>query len=66
MKKAIKDSKWWFYIPIISMLFMSKITCWIFDGKTTLERQWRSILILYSTIIHAVPIVGIMTYFTNH
>ena len=63
MKKAFLDSKWWFYIPIISLFFIPKMSNWVFDGKTTLECQWRDIIITFSLFIHTITCIGILMYF---
>jgi len=65
MKKAILESKWWFYIPIISLLFLNKISKWVLDGETFNDRCYRDILMSCAVFIHVIPIYGIITYFTK-
>lgn len=62
MKKAFLESKWWFFIPIISLLFIHKITLWVFDGKDNLDMGWRDVVISFSLFLHIIPIMGIIMY----
>jgi hypothetical protein len=57
MKKAFLDSKWWFYIPIVSLFLVKKMAEWVLDSKTPLEFNYRYNLICYSLFIHVIPII---------
>jgi uncharacterized membrane protein len=57
MKKAFLDSKWWFYIPIVSLFLIKSIAVWILDSKTAVEFNYRHILMSYSLFIHIIPII---------
>ena len=61
MKKAFLESKWWFYIPVVSMFFIPKMSRWVLDAKTTNDMQWRDIIIMYSLFIHVIPILWVIT-----
>jgi hypothetical protein len=63
MKKALLASKWWFYIPIISLFFIPKMSKWVFSGKTSNDMGWRDIVVAFSMIFHAFFAVGIIMYF---
>lgn len=62
MKKAILESKWWFYIPIISIFFLKKMVDWVFEAKTTVEISWRHVIISYTLFLHAIPIIYLINY----
>jgi hypothetical protein len=62
MKKAFLDSKWYFYIPLISIFFLKEMVNWIFDGKDSEECNYRNCIISYTTFIHAIPILGIINF----
>ena len=58
MKKALLESKYWFYIPIISLLFLPNIAEWAVEK----ESNHRSIIMLMSMLIHAISIAEIIEH----
>ena len=54
MKKALRDSKWYWYVPFIFLFCLGNITNWIFNPRTRSERHHRytlSISLVFPTII---------------
>lgn len=62
MKKALLDSKWWFYIPIISIFFLKKMVDWVFEGKSSIEMSWRHVVITYTIFLHTIPLMYLIMY----
>lgn len=60
MIKAIRQSKWWFYIPLISLIFIHKMGKWTFKADTNLDCGYRSILVTYTMILIHVPAILII------
>lgn len=45
MLKAIKDSKWYWWIPIIWLFCIHKMSKWIFEPDSYVERTYRGLLV---------------------
>ena len=63
MKKAFLESKWWFYVPIISLVKISEITEWVMTGEKELDKMYRHFLILCITILQAIIIFKLFLFF---
>lgn len=63
MIKAFLDSKWYWYIPIISMYFLSQMSRWGFEPETVEERNYRSIIIDLTIPLHVFGIIFLLFYF---
>ena len=44
MRKAILDSKWYWYLPLIWIYCIPQMSRWTLSGQDELERGWRMIL----------------------
>jgi hypothetical protein len=53
MKKAFLESKWWFYIPILSHIRISEITEWVMNGEKELDRTYRHYLVLLIILLQS-------------
>jgi hypothetical protein len=42
-----KDSKWYWWLPIIWIYYIPTMSRWALSAETKLERQWRMVLTLY-------------------
>jgi hypothetical protein len=61
MWKAIKESKWYWYIPIVSFIFFKEMTNWEMSGKTLHECMNRNVVcIIAMIIIQSFALTGIM------
>lgn len=60
MLKAILNSKWYWYIPIISLIFIKQMGYWSFKADTNLDCGYRSILVTYTMILIHVPAILIL------
>lgn len=58
MKRAFKESKWYWYIPIISMFWIKQMAEWILNGENEAERSNRYVVIMYS--FYPIQTFGIM------
>lgn len=63
MKKALKDSKWWFFIPLVSLIFLHTMSKWTFQAENSNDCGWRGIVCTYSIFLHIIPICLILNYF---
>ena len=63
MKKAFKQSKWWFYLPLISLVFLHKMSEWVFKGETSEDCGWRSIVIDLTIPLHLFATFFLLFYF---
>lgn len=63
MKKALKESKWWFFIPLISLIFLHKMSIWVFSAENTNDCGYRGIIATYSIFLHLIPILFLITIF---
>ena len=57
MIKAIRQSKWWWYIPIFSLVFIKEMGKWTFEAETNIESNYRSVLVTYTVILIHVPAI---------
>lgn len=60
MRKAIKDSKWYWYISLLWLYFLPTMSKWTLEEKDGLESGWRLFLIeilMFPTIITGFLIV---------
>lgn len=63
MIQAIKDSKWYWYIPIVGLFFISSIVDWIFEPKVVQDMHYRNLVILYYVVlIHSPAAIFILHY----
>lgn len=63
MKKAIKDSKWYWWIPIVYVFYIGEIIDWTFESDDVEERNNRhnlATLLIYPNIFVT---IGIILYF---
>lgn len=57
MEKVFKDSKWWFYLPLISLCFTKSMVLWVFEPNNNKEMYYRYTLLMYVNFIHVIPII---------
>ena len=62
MKKAFSDSKWWFYIPIVSLFLLKKISEWVLNSETPQEFNYRNILVWYLIYSQVIPIIWLFSF----
>lgn len=63
MKKAIKDSKWYWWIPIVYVFYMFEMSVWVFDdSKSIKERQYRQLLTQLLMFPSIFIIIGIINF----
>lgn len=48
MLKTIKQSKWWFYIPLISIFFINKMIQWTNEDEENYHNRYILSLFLFS------------------
>lgn len=68
MKQAIKDSRWYWYIPIVFFFFIEEATDWAFNADFD-NRQLRFNLVYIIMICHLILIigsVGLWHTYSNH
>ena len=69
MLKAIKETKWWFYIPYISpILFTVKIIKWSFDDEENFHNRHiigLCIFTLNATFSVVLSLIIYLKYFLN-
>lgn len=53
MKKAFLESKWWFYIPILSYIRVWEISEWVLNGENENDRISRHLLVLVVLMLQA-------------
>ena len=58
MKKTIYSSKWYWYIPLISLFFLHEISIWILESEDTSLRSHKINLLLY--IIFPLHFLGLV------
>lgn len=54
MRKAIKESRWFWYIPVIWLFCIPEMSKWALSAEQEIDRGWRIILIdflMFPTII---------------
>jgi len=61
MRKAFLQSKWWFYIPIISIFFIKYMTEWVFRGEDSVDCTYRNIVIHFIIFIHILPLMFLIS-----
>lgn len=62
-RKAIRDSKWWFFIPFAGLVKINDMTKWIFEPDTYIERGNRFLLTWCLTLIDVIIFVMIIGKF---
>lgn len=61
MINQIKNSKWYWYIPLLSMFFLHEISVWVLEAKGFDVRYERNNVVLMVIIpIHLLAIIGII------
>jgi hypothetical protein len=65
MKKAFKDSKWYWYIPILWFYFLPQISRWMLNGENLNERAFRLVVTEILILPNVFVIIGIIMHFFN-
>lgn len=63
MRKAIKDSKWYWWIPLVYFIFLFKISKWTFEPDSIQERADRGTLcdfLMLPSLIIIIIIISII------
>ena len=63
MWKLLKQTKWYWYLPIISLFFIHKMSIWVFEGEDAIERGWRDIIILFLIIPNSFYVLFLILFF---
>ena len=66
MKKAILDSKWYWYVSLVWVFYIHQMSKWCFEPESYSERVSRSILtdmLMFPTIIFTLAIIIYFKYF---
>ena len=63
MIKAISQSKWYWYIPIVSIFFLKQMSSWIFAEKDESLRGWKLIVVDMTIPLHVISIIFLLLYF---
>jgi hypothetical protein len=67
MLKTIKQSKWWFYIPLISIFFINKMIQWNFEDEENYHNRYILSLFLFSInfsfSVNLIIFLTILTFF---
>lgn len=61
MKKIIKSTKWWMWIPILNLILSRKMAYWILEPDTFYERAEREIYSWFFVMETILVILWIMT-----
>lgn len=67
MKKAIMQSKWRWYIPVISFFFIEEQAEWVWEAKDQKDIYYRDILIIFLLVINiSIVSLSFVLYFINY
>jgi hypothetical protein len=61
--KELKQSKWYWFIPVIGLGFLWQMSKWMFNGETYIDRGWRLIVIECIIPINVMTLVLLYYYF---
>jgi hypothetical protein len=61
MKKALLQSKWWWYIPIFSLFFIEQQSAWVLEAEDEKHNYFRNILVTLLLAYHACFFVTLLT-----
>lgn len=59
MLKEIKNSKWYWFIPLLSMFFLHEISVWVLEAKDFDSRYQKNNVVLF--VIIPIHLIAIMT-----
>ena len=63
MIKAILASKWYWYIPIFSLIYIHAMSKWVFEADKEIDRGWRMIVVDFSIFPHVIAIIILLMKF---
>ena len=61
MKKAFQESKWWWYIPAISLFFIEEQADWAMKG-TDRESYMKTMLTTLLLVLHVIFLIVSAVY----
>lgn len=67
MRKAFQESKWWWYIPIISLFFIQQQSVWALEtGTDDRDKYMKTMLVTLLIVYHVLCFfLTLFTYFEN-
>lgn len=61
MRKALSQSKWWWYIPMLSLFFIEEQSVWVMEATDDRESYFRDMLVTLLLGYHACFFVATLT-----
>lgn len=59
MKQTVSQSKWWWFIPIVSIFYIEEQSEWAYNAKTVGEYDCRLVLVTFMLLVHMVSLMTI-------